>query len=241
MVSQVSQIKLGDIAVDVVLKDIKHVHLSVHPPTGRVRISAPKRMKMDTLRVFAISKLDWIQRQQAKLREQERETPREYVDRESHYVWGKRYLLAVAESDQPPAIELEHSRMLLRVRPGTNERRREALVEEWYRERLKEAVPPLLEKWQPRLGVETKQFFVQRMKTKWGSCNREARTIRLNTELAKKPPECLEYIVVHELVHLLEPTHNARFVALMDRFMPKWQFHRQVLNRLPVRRETWSY
>jgi len=237
----VSQIKLGDIAVDVLLKDIKNVHLSVHPPTGRVRISAPKRMSIDTIRVFAISKLDWIKQQQTKLREQERETPRDYVDRESHYVWGKRYLLVVSESDEPPSIELDHSRMLLRVRPRTGENKRQALVEEWYREQLKEAVSPLLARWHPFLGVSAARFFVQRMKTKWGSCNHKARTIRLNTELAKKPAECLEYIVVHELVHLLEPTHSARFVTLMDRFMPKWQFHRQVLNRLPVRREKWSY
>ncbi len=237
----VSQIKLGEIAVDVVLKDIKNVHLSVYPPTGRVRISAPKRMSIDTIRVFAISKLDWIKQQQTKLREQERETPREYLDRESHYVWGKRYLLTVSVSDEPPSIELKHSRMLLRVRPRTDEDKRQALVEEWYREQLKEAVPPLLARWQPLLGVKVERFFVQRMKTKWGSCNHKARTIRLNTELAKKPAECLEHVVVHELVHLLEPTHNARFVALMDRFMPKWQFHRQVLNRLPVRREKWSY
>lgn len=237
----VLQIELGDIPVDVVLKDIKNVHLSVYPPTGRVRISAPKRMSLDTIRVFAISKLDWIKQQQAKLREQERETPRDYVDRESHYVWGKRYLLTVTESDAAPAIELKHRRMLLRVRPQTDEGKRQALVEEWYREQLKQAVPPLLARWQPVLGVSVERWFVQRMKTKWGSCNHRSRTIRLNTELAKKPPECLEYIVVHELVHLLEPTHNARFIALMDRFMPKWQFHRQVLNRLPLRRETWSY
>ena len=236
-----SQIKLGDIPVDVVLKDIKNVHLSVHPPTGRVRIAAPKRMSIDTIRVFAISKLDWIKQQQTKLREQERETPREYVDRESHYVWGKRYLLTVSESDEPPSVELKHSRMVLRMRPGTDERRRQALMEAWYREQIKQAVPLLLARWQPLMGVRVERFFVQRMKTKWGSCNHKARTIRLNTELAKKPAECLEYIVVHELVHLLEPTHNARFVALMDRFMPKWQFHRQVLNRLPVRREKWSY
>jgi predicted metal-dependent hydrolase len=237
----VSRIELGEITVDVVLKDIKNVHLSVHPPAGRVRISAPKRMSLDTIRVFAISKLDWIKRQQAKLREQERENPREYVERESHYVWGKRYLLTVTEGDEPPAIELRHSRMLLRVRPGTVDARREALVEEWYREQIKAAVPPLLDRWQPLMGVSVERFFVQRMKTRWGSCNHEARTIRLNTELAKKPPECLEYIVVHELAHLLEPTHNARFVALMDRFMPKWQFYRDVLNRLPVRQERWSY
>jgi predicted metal-dependent hydrolase len=235
------QIELGDITVDVILKDIKNIHLSVYPPTGRVRISAPERMSLDNLRVFAISKLDWIKQQQAKLREQERETPREYVDRESHYIWGKRYLFKVTESDEPPAIELKHRQMCLRVRPGTEKDKRQALVEEWYRERLKEAVPPLLARWQPLLGVEVKRWFVQRMKTKWGSCNHRSGTIRLNTELAKKPPECLEYIVVHELVHLLEPTHNAHFVALMDRFMPKWQHHRQALNRLPVRQEEWSY
>ncbi|MGH9322365.1 MAG: M48 family metallopeptidase [Vicinamibacteria bacterium] len=237
----VSQIQLGDIAVDVVLKDIKNVHLSVYSPTGRVRISAPKRMSLDTIRVFAISKLDWIRQQQTKLRKQEREAPRDYVDRESHYVWGKRYLLTVSEREEPPSIELSHSRMLLRVRPGTEEDKRQSLVEGWYREQMKEAVPRLLARWEPLLGVKVERFFVQRMKTKWGSCNHKTCTIRLNTELAKKPAECLEYIVVHELVHLLDPTHNARFVALMDRFMPKWQFHRQVLNRLPVRREKWGY
>ena len=235
------RLELGDIAVDVELKDIKNVHLSVYPPSGRVRISAPERMTMETIRVFAISRLGWIKQQQSKLRDQERETPREYVDRESHYVWGKRYLLSVTESAQPPAIELRHSRILLRVRPGTGQHRRQALVAEWYRGQIKAAVPPLISRWEPRIGVQLVRFFVQQMKTKWGSCNHQARTIRLNTELAKKPPECLEYIVLHEMVHLLEPTHNARFVALMDRFMPNWQFHRQVLNRLPVRREKWGY
>lgn len=237
----VSQIELGGITVDVVLKDIKNVHLSVYPPEGRVRISAPRRMNLDTIRVFAIGKLDWIKQQQAKLRNQEREAPRDYVERESHYVWGRRYLLAITESDERPGVELRHRWMLLRVRPGALEDRRQTLVEEWYREQLKRAVPPLLARWQPLLGVEVERWFVQRMKTKWGSCNHRSRTIRLNTELAKKPAECLEYIVVHELVHLLEPTHNARFVALMDRFLPKWQFHREVLNSLPLRRETWSY
>ena len=224
--------------MDVVLKEIKNVHLSVHPPTGRVRVSAPKHMRVETVRAFAISKLDWIRQQQTRLRDQPREAPREYVDRESHYVWGKRYLLTVAEREEPPAIDLGHSRMLLNVRPGTDEIKKHALVEEWYRGLMKDALPPLLGRWQLQLGVRVSRFFVQRMKTRWGSCNQVARTIRLNTELAKKPAECLEYVVVHELVHLLEPTHNAHFVALMDRFMPLWQFHRRVLNRLPVRRET---
>ena len=232
------QLELGDVSVDVVLKDIKNVHLSVYPPTGRVRISASERMSMDTIRAFAISKLGWIKKQQRKLGQQERETPREYVDRESHYVWGKRYLLTVAERAAPPSIDLKHNRILLRVRPRTDKSRRQAIVEEWYRRQIKKAVPPLLARWKPRMDVRVERFFVQRMKTKWGSCNHKASTIRLNTELAKKPPECLEYIVAHELVHLLEPTHNARFVRLMDRFMPRWEFHREALNRLPVSAKT---
>lgn len=237
----VRQMQLGGIVVDVVFKNIKNVHLSVYPPSGKVRISAPLRMNADTIRVYAISKLDWIKQQKNKLRAQERETPREYLDRESHYVWGKRYLLKVVEQDVAPAVELKHSKLLLRIRPGSGEEKKQAVLEEWYRQQLKEAVPPLIEKWQPLMGVNVERFFVQRMKTKWGSCNHGSGTIRLNTELAKKPWECLEYIVVHEMTHLLEPTHNQRFVALIDQFMSKWRFHREELNRLPVRHDTWSY
>ncbi len=237
----VAQVKLGDITVDVEQKEIKNVHLSVHPPTGKVRISAPLRMELKNIRVFAISKLAWIKSQQQKLRDQARETPREYLNRESHYVWGSRYLLKVLESDQTPSVELTPQRMLLRVRPGTAENKKQAIVEDWYRALLKQTVPSFIEKWEPLIGVKVKQFFVQRMKTKWGSCNHIKCTIRLNTELAKKPRECLEYIIVHELVHLIEPTHNARFVMLMDQFMPKWQYYRKELNHLPVRHETWSY
>jgi len=224
-----------------VLKDIKNIHLSVHPPTGRVTVSAPTRMSLDTIRVFAISKLGWIRQQQRKLQEQDRETPREYLDRESHYVWGKRYLLKVIERDQPPSVELKHSRMHVYVRQGTDEAKRQMIVEEWYREQLKRAVPPAIAKWETELGVKVERWFVQQMKTKWGSCNHRARTIRLNTDLAKKPRECLDYLIVHELVHLLEPTHNARFVGLMDRYLPKWQSCRAALNRLPLRHESWGY
>jgi predicted metal-dependent hydrolase len=237
----VTKFELGEISVEVVKKNIKNIHLSVYPPAGRVRISAPMRMNLETIRVFAISKLDWIRRQQRKLQEQERETPREYLDRESHYVWGKRYLLKVASSDEAPAVELEGARMLLRVRPGASDEKKQTIVEEWYREQIKQAVPALIAKWEPIVGVKVKRFFVQRMKTKWGSCNRNSGSIRLNTELAKKPPECLEYIVVHEMAHLLEPTHNHRFTTLMDRFMPKWRFCRAELNRLPVRHEDWDF
>jgi predicted metal-dependent hydrolase len=235
------RIQLGDIPVDVIRKDIKNVHLSVHPPTGRVRIAAPERMSLDTVRVFAIAKVPWIRKQQRKLREQERETPREYIDRESHHVWGKRYLLQVVEADQPASVELSHGRMILHVRRGTDKAKRQTIVEEWHREQLWKAVFPLIKKWERLIGVRVRRFFVQRMKTKWGSCNGSAGSIRLNTDLARKPIECLEYIVVHEMVHLLESTHNARFMALMDQFMPKWQSYRDVLNRLPVRHESWDY
>lgn len=235
------RLQLGEISLDVVRKNIKNVHLSVHPPTGRVRIAAPERMSLDTVRVFAIAKLPWIKRQQQKLREQERETTREHLDRESHYAWGKRYLLKVIEGNQAPALELVHSRMVLHVRPRTDAQKRAAIVEEWYREELRSAIPQLVEKWQRIMGVKVRRVYVQRMKTKWGSCNHRAGSIRLNTDLARKPRECLEYIVVHEMVHLLEPTHSDRFRALMDRFMPKWQFRRETLNSLPLRHEQWGY
>ena len=237
----VTQLRLGDIVVDVVPKDIKNVHLSVYPPTGKVRISAPLRMNLNTIRVFAVSKLDWIKQQQQKLRAQERETPREYLDRESHFVWGKRYLLKVAEEDAAPQVELKHSRMLLRVRPGTNDETKQAIVGRWYREQIKAVVPDLIRKWEPSICAKVKRVFVQKMKTKWGGCNHLTGSIRLNTDLAKKPRECLEYIVVHEMLHLLEPTHNARFVALMDRLMPQWRVRREQLNHLPVRHEKWAY
>ena len=237
----VTHIQLGDITVDVVRKNIKNIHLSVYPPTGKVRISAPTGMNLDTIRVFAVSKLGWIKKQQLKLQEQERETPREYLDRESHYVWGKRYLLQIIEENNAPSVELKHSRMVLRVRPGTEEWKKQAIVEEWYRNQVKQAVPGLLAKWEALIGVKVERFFVQRMKTKWGSCTPHKKHIRLNTDLAKKPSVCLEYIVVHEMIHLLEPTHNERFRALMEQFMPKWQFYREELNRLPVRHEEWNY
>ncbi|MEW4569500.1 SprT family zinc-dependent metalloprotease [Tautonia sp. JC769] len=236
-----TEIRLGDIAVDVELKDIKNVHLSVYPPTGRVRIAAPSRMSLDTIRVFAISKLGWIKRQQAIIRSQERETPREFIDRESHYLWGRRYLLEVVERNAPPAVESDHNRLILGVRPETSEERRGEIVEDWYREQLRAAAVPLVARWEPVLGVRVNRVFVQRMKTKWGGCNPRTRNIRLNTDLAKKPRGCLEYIVVHELVHLIEPTHNARFVAIMDAHMPQWRSLRDQLNRLPVRHEEWGY
>jgi predicted metal-dependent hydrolase len=232
-----AHVKLGDIAIDVRLKDIKNVHLSVYPPTGEVRISAPSGMNLDTIRMFAVSKLGWIKQQQRKFRQQERETQREFLERESHYVWGERRLLRVVESGDPPAVYLEHNALILKIYPETSIEARQAIVAQWYRHQVKVAVPPLIAKWEPLTGVKVARVFLQEMKTKWGSCNPGKRSIRLNTELAKKPPECLEYIVLHEMVHLLEPTHNRHFVALMDRFMPNWERYRQQLNELPARYE----
>jgi len=236
-----TQIEVGGILVDVFFKEIKNVHLSVHPPTGRVRISAPKRMKLDTLRVFAVSKIDWIKKHQKKQLGQERETPREYLDRESHYVWGRRYLLNVNEAYQVPFVELKHNHMILTVRPGSGFEKKEAVVSAWYREEVRKAAMLFIAKWEAILGVKANKFYIQRMKTKWGSCVPSTRNIRLNSDLAKKPRECLEYIVVHELIHLLEPTHNARFYALMDKFMPNWLHLRGELNRIPLSHVEWGY
>ncbi|HGO6072076.1 TPA: M48 family metallopeptidase [Burkholderia cepacia] len=234
-------IDLGNLHVDVVRKDIKHVHLSVYPPDGHVRISAPLHMTSDIIRVYAISRLDWIRRQQHKLLSQERETAREYLNRESHYVWGKRYLLRIVEAEGPSTVRLKHSTLELVLRPDSDVSKRREALDAWYRQQIREAVPRLLEKWESSLGVKARRILIQHMKTKWGSCNPATGNIRLNTDLACKPPECLEYILVHELLHLIEPTHNARFQSMMEQFMPHWQQVRDSLNRLPVRHEQWGY
>jgi hypothetical protein len=236
-----TELQLGEIAVEVVLKDIKNIHLSVYPPTGKVRISAPSRMNLDTIRVFAISKLGWIRQQQEKLRAQERETPREYLDRESHFVWGKRYLLKVIECNEAASIELQHSRMFLRLRSGSPGNKKQAVLEGWYRKQIRKAVPSLIAKWEPVIGVKVEKFFVQKMKTKWGSCNSASKTIRLNTDLAKKPPQCLEYIVVHEMAHLVVRHHNEQFTTLVDKCLPEWRLLRQMLNNAPLAHTGWTY
>jgi len=237
----VTQIQLGDITVDVTRKNIKNIHLSVYPPTGAVRVSAPSRMGLPIIRVFVLSKLGWIRKQQKKLQDQDREPPREYLDRESHWVWGKRYLLKVIEADRVPSVCLEHNQMLLSVRPGSTLQKKQEILEEWHRILVKEALPELIVKWERILGVKVKGCTVRKMKTRWGSCTPRSGRIRINTDLARKPAECLEYILVHEMIHLLEPTHNKRFVALMDQFVPKWKLYKAELNRLPVRHEDWVY
>jgi predicted metal-dependent hydrolase len=235
------RLTLGDISVQVTRKDIKNVHLSVYPPEGAVRVSAPVNMSDEAIRLFVIAQLGWIKRQRKKLQGQEREAPREYIERESHYLWGRRYLLELRELDAPPDLRISGNRMILSARPGTPQERLAEITEAWYRSQLRESLEPLLEAWLPRIGARVERLFVQHMKTKWGSCNPLRGHIRLNTELAKKPRECLEYIVVHELVHFLEPGHDERFVALMDRYLPQWRNCRAVLNRLPIKHEEWKY
>jgi predicted metal-dependent hydrolase len=212
-----------------VRKNIRRLNLTVHPPLGTVRISAPLRMGMDTILAFANSRLEWVRRQQKKVREWALLAPPDVLDTGGSYVWGKRYELQVVEKDAVPRVELLEDRMLLCVRPGMGIRKQRAILDAWYREATLRAIPALIGKWEPVMGVRIAQCFVRKMKTRWGTCNTRSAQIRLNSELAKKPPECLEYVVVHELVHLLEPSHNQRFKALMGQFMPEWKAYRQQL------------
>lgn len=232
-------IQLGEIAIAVTLKDVKHVHLSVHPPAGRVTLVAPRGTRPAVARAYAVSKLGWIRDQQAKLRKQARETPRKFVERESHYLWGRRYLLAIREQQAKPSVHLTHRTITLTVRPDTSSSKRAAVMHEWHKSLLHAAVPELISKWEAKLAVEVKRYFLQRMKTRWGGCNHRARTIRLNTELVKKPKDLLEYVIVHEMIHLIEPTHGDRFVALLDRHYPTWREARAELNELPLEARAW--
>ncbi len=236
-----SQIELGNIIIDVEQKDIKNIHLSVYPPLGKVKIAAPKRMDLDTIRIFAINKLSWIKKQQKIFRNQEREAPREFLTKESHYFKGKRYLLKIIEHQTKPKVVLKHSKIELYIKPNTPIEKRKEILDAWYRQEIKLIAPKIIEKWEKKIGVQSNEFGVKKMRTKWGTCNIEAKRIWLNLELAKKPTECLEYIVVHELVHLLERTHNDTFIKYMNQFMPKWRFYRDELNRLPFRHTDWKY
>lgn len=233
-------IQLGEIVIVVSRKAVKNVHLSVHPPAGHVTLVAPTATRLDVARAYAISKLGWIRNQQAKLQDQARETPRQFIERESHYLWGRRYLLSVVEKDAKAAVTLDHRRITLAVRPGSTLAKREEVMQEWHRALLHAVVPALIQKWEAKLGVKVARYFLQRMKTKWGACNHSAGNIRLNTELVKKPKDLLEYVVVHEMVHLAEPTHSERFVSLLEHHYPTWRDARAELNELPLAAETWN-
>lgn len=229
-----TQLRIAGIPVDVVFKDIKNIHLSVHPPTGRVRISAPHRTRLESIRLFAVSKVGWIKKNQSKLQRQEREPPRDYVERESHYVWGRRYLLRLSYATTRPEVNLS-ARALNMIVPRTASREtRATALDDWYRAELRQRAQPMIAKWEKRLGLPLTRFYVQRMRTKWGSSNPPRRTIRLNLDLVKLPPECLDYVILHEMAHFLAPRHDDHFRALLDRYMPGWRAVRDRLNEGPV-------
>ncbi|ORC38339.1 metal-dependent hydrolase [Marispirochaeta aestuarii] len=232
-------ILIGDIAIAVTRKNIKNVHLSVHPPEGRVTLSAPKETRLEVARAYAITKIGWIREQQEKLRSQDRETPREFIERESHYLWGRRHLLSVLEQDAKPFVKVDHKRITLSIRPGSDQSKRASIIHKWHKTLLHELIPTLISKWEPKLGVQVTAYFLQRMKTKWGGCNHTAGHIRLNTELVKKPKDLIEYVVVHEMLHLVEPTHSDRFISLLTKHYPGWQEARAELNELPLAAEEW--
>lgn len=236
-----SRIELGDLTIDVVQKDIKNIHLSVYPPIGKVRIAAPTRLDLENIRVFAISKLGWIRKQQAKITSQEREPKREYKTRESHYYLGKRYLLNVIENKNKQSVIVKHEKLVLNVKQNATINQKKNILHEWYRERLKEIIPKLIDKWERRINVNVSEFKIRKMKTKWGTCNTVAKRICINLELARKPIICIEYIVVHEIVHLLERKHNERFIAYMNKFMPNWRTYKDELNKLPISHTEWKY
>jgi len=235
-------IEVGGIPIEVLHKEIKNLHVGVYPPNGRVRVAAPLYLDDEAVRLAVISRLGWIRRQQVAFEQQDRQSNREMVTGESHYFGGRRYRLNLIEQDGPASVRLvNNTAMELRVRPGTYRDKREAVLHEWYRKQLRQQLPPLLAKWQPKMDVTVAELRIKKMKTRWGSCNAEARRIWVNLELAKKPASCLEYILVHEMVHFLERHHNEFFRDLMDKLMPAWRLHREELNRAPLAHETWRY
>lgn len=242
MNTETHRIKVSGLVVDVVRKDIKNLHLAVYPPNGKVRVAAPLRVNDEAVRLAVITRLAWIKRQQLKFAGQERQSEREYVTGESHYFQGRRYRLNVVYHNGPARVSIRNNYTIdLFVREGSDTALREKVFLAWYRQQLKALIPPLLEKWEATIGVKVSEWGVKQMKTKWGTCNIEACRIWLNLELAKKSVQCLEFIIVHELVHLLERHHNERFTALMDGFMPQGRIYREELNRAPLSHENWSY
>jgi predicted metal-dependent hydrolase len=222
--------EVGSLKIQVVKKDIKNIHLSVYPPTGKVRLASPRDVKEDTLRLFVVSKIGWIRKQQRRFQNQEREGRREFIERESHYFLGRRYLLKVIERSAASEVAIKGKFIVMHVRPGTTKLQRKKILQSWYRARLKEQIEPLMQLWQNKIGVQASAWGIRIMKTKWGSCNTDSKSISFNLELAKKPVKCIEFVVVHELVHLVERRHSKRFVGLLDRVIPTWRISHYILN-----------
>jgi len=237
------QLTISNITIDVVRKDIKNIHLSVNPPDGSVKIASPLRIDDEAIRLFAISKIPWIKKQQKKFENQQRQSERNFITRESHYYKGQRFLLNIIEVDsqKKQKIHVSNNKLIMRIKKSITKEQRKKLLTEWYRSELKNMIPPLINKWEKKIGVKLSGWKVRQMKTKWGSCNIENRTILLNLELAKKPVQCLEYIVVHELLHLIERNHNKQFMKLLDSHLPQWELYRDQLNQFPISHPEWSY
>lgn len=235
------QITVGGVRVQVLSKDIKNLHLGVYPPHGRVRVAAPLRVSDNAVRLAVVGKLGWIKRQRAKFDAQPRQSRREMVSGESHYFLGRRYRLRVIEHDGLPMVAVRGRFIEMKVRHATTSIQRDRVLQQWYRRQLKQLILALVDKWQVALAVNLAEWGVKRMKTRWGTCNAEARRIWLNLELAKKPVQCVEYIVIHELVHILNRHHDDHFVALMNKYLPQWRAHRATLNAEPLAHSHWSY
>jgi hypothetical protein len=234
-----STIRLGEIEIAWTRKAVKHAYLSVHPPAGRVTLVAPLGTRLEVARAFAVNKLAWIREQRAMLRGQAREGPRRFVERETHHVWGRRYLLTIRYLETKPTVVRDARRITLTVRPGADAAKRAQIIHDWHKSLLHDAVPSLIAKWERRLALRVEGYFLQRMKTKWGSCNPRRAHIRLNTELVKKPPDLLEYVIVHEMMHLVEPSHSDAFLDLLSRHVPSWREARAELNELPLGSVQW--
>lgn len=243
MIVQSVLIEIGELDIHLTRKDIKNLHISVMPPDGQVRVSAPDAMTETAIRMAVIHRIPWIRRQQAAFNKQERQSAREMVNGETHYLWGRRYRLEVIESDtlKSQTVKLKSGKLILTVNTGASEELRLKLLAEYYRGRLKARAPDLIDKWSKKTGVTIIDWQVQKMKTKWGSCNIEEGNIRLNLDLAKKPLLCLEYIILHELLHFKERQHNDRFKALLDTHMPDWRSRRDLLNQMPLNQENWKH
>jgi predicted metal-dependent hydrolase len=237
---KIEHITISNLTIEIIRKDIKNMHLSVYPPSGRIRLSVPNSADSEMLRLFAISKLGWIKRQIKSFDNQPRESKRTFQTGESHYFMGKRYLLTISNSKNQNVTK-SGNKLILNCKENISIDEKATLLKEWYRKEFKRMIPELIEKWEAVIGVKSNAWGVRLMKTRWGTCNIEDKKIWLNLELAKKPITCIEYIVVHELVHLLERNHNDKFVAYMDKFMPKWRLHRDELNNLPVAHNDWGY
>jgi hypothetical protein len=242
MSTERTHITVSGIHVEIHRKAIKNLHVGVYPPEGKVRVAAPLHLDDEAVRLAVVSRLGWVRRQQKNFGDQQRQSAREMVTGESHFFEGSRYRLDVIENPGNPKVLVRDNNTLeLHVRPGTDRSGRQKVLDRWYRHQLKARIPGLLDRWQPIAGVNVTDCRVKRMKTRWGSCSIEAKRIWLNLELIKKPTTCLEYILVHEMIHLMERHHTARFRDLMDQFMPDWRVRRDELNKSPLAHEDWVY